>query len=80
MPTSHRAEQERKKKPAPYQEMADANIPYLPGPLRRHFLPTETRVMAVIQKSYIRETVAQTRRVKLRGYLRQRDIFKCFGL
>lgn len=36
--------------------------------------------MAVIQKSYIRETVAQTRRVKLRGYLRQRDIFKCFGL
>lgn len=32
MPTSHRAEQERKKKPAPYREMADANIPYLPGP------------------------------------------------
>lgn len=62
IPTSHLAEQEWKA--VPYQENTDVNVPYLPGPLWRwrHFWSTETRVMAVIQKSYIWERVVQTQR------------------
>lgn len=65
--------------PVPYQRNTDVGVPYLPGPLWRwrHFWPTETRVMAVIQKSHVweRESSAEE---QLYGYLWQRDIFKCF--